>query len=203
MSWPTSSSPGSRLSTGISTPCRCAISPAPVKPRGKRMRPWRAASAGRCSACPSRSRNRTTSPGCRPPGAYPPRGMVPQEDALAVARLKGAGAVILGKTNVPFVLSDWQSSTTFTARPTIHGTRHGRPGAPREDHRRRLPLVLVLVARLRYRRLLARSGPFLRNVRAQANSRARRSSRSSPAGCARSAERRRSCRDWPDGALGR
>jgi amidase len=34
---------------------------------------------------------------------------VPEEDALAVARLKGAGGVILGKTNVPFVLGDWQS----------------------------------------------------------------------------------------------
>jgi amidase len=33
----------------------------------------------------------------------------PAEDALAVARLKKAGAVILGKTNVPLNLSDWQS----------------------------------------------------------------------------------------------
>src|ERR1700722_8219937 len=37
------------------------------------------------------------------------RDFVPQEDALAVARLKSAGAVILGKTNVPLVLGDWQS----------------------------------------------------------------------------------------------
>ena len=34
---------------------------------------------------------------------------MPKEDALAVARLKGAGAVILGKTNVPLVNGDWQS----------------------------------------------------------------------------------------------
>jgi amidase len=34
---------------------------------------------------------------------------VAQEDALAVTRLKGAGAVILGKTNVPLSLADWQS----------------------------------------------------------------------------------------------
>jgi amidase len=34
---------------------------------------------------------------------------VPQEDALSVARLKAAGAVILGKTNVPTSLADWQS----------------------------------------------------------------------------------------------
>lgn len=32
-----------------------------------------------------------------------------QEDAVTVARLKEAGAVILGKTNVPLLLGDWQS----------------------------------------------------------------------------------------------
>jgi amidase len=34
---------------------------------------------------------------------------VAEEDALAVARLKDAGVVILGKTNVPLHLGDWQS----------------------------------------------------------------------------------------------
>lgn len=33
----------------------------------------------------------------------------PDEDALSVTRLKTAGAVIIGKTNVPFMLADWQS----------------------------------------------------------------------------------------------
>ena len=33
----------------------------------------------------------------------------PTEDALAVQRLKAAGAIIIGKTNVPTNLSDWQS----------------------------------------------------------------------------------------------
>lgn len=33
----------------------------------------------------------------------------PTEDALAVARVKAAGAVVLGKTNVPFMLGDLQS----------------------------------------------------------------------------------------------
>jgi amidase len=33
----------------------------------------------------------------------------PAEDALAVQRVKAAGAVILGKTNVPVTLGDWQS----------------------------------------------------------------------------------------------
>jgi amidase len=34
---------------------------------------------------------------------------VPAEDALSVARVMAAGAVILGKTNVPLALGDWQS----------------------------------------------------------------------------------------------
>jgi amidase len=34
---------------------------------------------------------------------------VPAEDAVQVSRLKAAGAVILGKTNVPTMLADWQS----------------------------------------------------------------------------------------------
>lgn len=34
---------------------------------------------------------------------------VPAEDAVQVARVKAAGAVVLGKTNVPVMLKDWQS----------------------------------------------------------------------------------------------
>jgi amidase len=37
------------------------------------------------------------------------KGWMPKEDSLAVARLKAAGAIIIGKTNVSFALSDWQS----------------------------------------------------------------------------------------------
>jgi hypothetical protein len=33
----------------------------------------------------------------------------PPEDALSISRVKAAGGVILGKTNVPTSLSDWQS----------------------------------------------------------------------------------------------
>jgi amidase len=32
------------------------------------------------------------------------------EDTIAIARLKAAGAIVLGKTNVPFMLADWQSA---------------------------------------------------------------------------------------------
>jgi amidase len=37
------------------------------------------------------------------------RDFTPTEDALSIARVKDAGAVILGKTNVPLGLGDWQS----------------------------------------------------------------------------------------------
>jgi amidase len=42
-------------------------------------------------------------------GFIPQKDFIAQEDALAVARVKSAGAVILGKTNVPVALGDWQS----------------------------------------------------------------------------------------------
>ncbi|MGA7985352.1 MAG: amidase family protein, partial [Burkholderiales bacterium] len=42
-------------------------------------------------------------------GFVPQKDFVPKEDALIVARVKSAGAVILGKTNVPVGLADWQS----------------------------------------------------------------------------------------------
>src|SRR5947209_4112536 len=37
------------------------------------------------------------------------KGRLVADDALAVQRLKAAGAIILGKTNVPLMLADWQS----------------------------------------------------------------------------------------------
>ena len=47
----------------------------------------------------------------------------PADDALAVARLKAAGAVILGKTNVPLSLADWQSYNE------IYGTTNNPVGS--------------------------------------------------------------------------
>lgn len=44
------------------------------------------------------------------------RGFVPGSDALGVARLKAAGAIILGKSNVPTWLADYQSANPIYGR---------------------------------------------------------------------------------------
>jgi len=49
-------------------------------------------------------------------GLPPFADFVPQQDAVAVQRLKAAGAVILGKTNVPTVLGDWQCANPVYGR---------------------------------------------------------------------------------------
>ena len=42
-------------------------------------------------------------------GAPSLRDFIPEEDAVAVERVLGAGAIILGKTNLPMFAGDWQS----------------------------------------------------------------------------------------------
>lgn len=52
----------------------------------------------------------------------------PAEDAVQVARLKDAGAVVLGKTNVPLMLGDWQSFNELygtTRNPYDHSRTPG------------------------------------------------------------------------------
>jgi amidase len=49
-------------------------------------------------------------------GFEPLRNHVPTEDAASVARLRRAGAVILGNTNVPPLASDWQSDNPIYGR---------------------------------------------------------------------------------------
>ncbi|MFF0294670.1 amidase [Kitasatospora sp. NPDC004614] len=61
-------------------------------------------------------------------GLPPHRDFVPAEDALQVSRLKAAGAVVLGKTNVPPGLQDIQSFNEIygtTNNPWNHGRTSG------------------------------------------------------------------------------
>jgi len=44
------------------------------------------------------------------------RGFIAAEDSVGVARLKAAGAVVLGKTNIPTSLADWQSVNPIYGR---------------------------------------------------------------------------------------
>ncbi|HYH33468.1 MAG TPA: amidase family protein, partial [Pseudonocardia sp.] len=61
-------------------------------------------------------------------GMPPHRNYVPAEDAVQVSRLKAAGAVVLGKTNVPLGLQDIQSFNEIygtTTNPWDHGRTAG------------------------------------------------------------------------------
>jgi amidase len=49
-------------------------------------------------------------------GYIPLKDYIPQQDATAVARLRSAGAVILGKTNVPELAGDFQSANVLFSR---------------------------------------------------------------------------------------
>jgi amidase len=49
-------------------------------------------------------------------GLTPHKGWTPTWDSTGVARLKAAGAVILGKTNIPVSLGDWQSDNPIYGR---------------------------------------------------------------------------------------
>ena len=49
-------------------------------------------------------------------GLAPFKGWTPKTEAVGVTRLKGAGAVILGKTNVPPSLGDWQAANPIYGR---------------------------------------------------------------------------------------
>jgi amidase len=53
-----------------------------------------------------------------------------REDALAVQRLKAAGAVVLGKTNVPPALADWQTENPIYGRTrNPHGLEQSAGGS--------------------------------------------------------------------------
>ena len=94
-------------------------------PRGRRGRPTRrprAATTGRvrCTGCRTRSRTPTRSAGWRTTFGSPLRAdYVPRRDELIVERIRGAGAVTIGKTNVP----EWAAGS-HTFNPIFGTTRN-------------------------------------------------------------------------------
>ena len=56
------------------------------------------------------------------------RGFVAPQDSVGVERLKAAGAVILGKTNVPVALADWQSVNPIYGRTSNPYSLDRSPG---------------------------------------------------------------------------
>ncbi|MGZ3581744.1 MAG: amidase [Ktedonobacterales bacterium] len=54
--------------------------------------------------------------GMRTTTGFPPLDHIPQEESTVSARLKAAGGILLGKTNVPPMLADYQSSNPIFGR---------------------------------------------------------------------------------------
>ena len=153
---------------------------------------------GRCTACRSASRTSSTPATCRPSSARPcGSGRTPRRDAAAVARLRAAGAVIMGKT----VTTEY--AYFIPARPPTRTTRAARPAAPPAARRRRWRPHGAGRDRLADQRLGDPPGGVLRRGRLQADARAdsRAAGRcccrapSITSACSRGPSRTRRC--WP------
>ena len=68
---------------------------------------------------------------------------VPKEDAVVITRAKNAGAILLGKTNVPLGLRDFQSYNDIYGTTNNPWNISRSPGAPQADRLRRLQRALA------------------------------------------------------------
>ena len=67
--------------------------------------------------------------GLRTTGGHPPlKDYVPRRDATAVARLRGAGAILLGKTNVPPLSADYRADNPIFGRTNTPWNLERTPG---------------------------------------------------------------------------
>jgi Asp-tRNA(Asn)/Glu-tRNA(Gln) amidotransferase A subunit family amidase len=69
---------------------------------------------------------------------------IPSEDAWPVARLREAGAIIFGKTNLPIYAGDLGATTKSSAQRTIHTTCRAPRAAPPADRQLRWLAALRL-----------------------------------------------------------
>jgi hypothetical protein len=61
------------------------------------------------------------------------KGFVPKYDATVVARLRGAGAILLGKTNTPELTMAYETTISFMGGPIIHTTNHALAAVAAEE----------------------------------------------------------------------
>lgn len=66
--------------------------------------------------------------GMRTTSGFPPLDHVPQEDSTVTARLKAAGGILIGKTNVAMLLADYQSSNPIFGRTNNPWNSERTPG---------------------------------------------------------------------------
>ncbi len=74
--------------------------------------------------------------GMRTTTGFPPLAdYVPQADSTVTARLKAAGGILIGKTNVPVLLADFQSNNPLFGRTNNPWNIERTPGGSRNWHR--------------------------------------------------------------------
>ena len=97
-----------------------------------------AAASAHLSGVPITIKDAFATAGLRTTAGYPPlRDYLPGEDAAAVAKLKAAGAIVVGKTNLPLLAGDIQchnpifgrSNNPFDIQRTTGGSSGGGAAA--------------------------------------------------------------------------
>ena len=155
--------------TRRSTPSSCSTSSGRRRPRLPRTRPLaRGEDLGPLHGLPMTVKDVCETEGLvTTSGAPELKDHVPTTDAIAVARLKAAGAVVFGKTNTPLYAGDLQTynevygvtNNPWDTTRTAGGSSGGSARRGRQRH-------VAARARQRHRRLDPHPGPLQRRLRA-------------------------------------
>ena len=127
---------------------------------------------------------------------------IPQQDATVVARLRAAGAIILGKTNMPELASDGQSNSPIFGRANNPWDITCTPGGSTGGGWRHSGRLIPPGNRQRYCGLITYPGTLLWSVRFQANRAQRICCRTYPAYTGRAPEHPAYGLTWSGGPFG-
>ncbi|MGB3402005.1 MAG: amidase [Microcoleaceae cyanobacterium] len=84
---------------------------------------------GKLHGVPITIKDTWSTQGLRTTSSYPPLSdYIPPQDAIAVARLRAAGAIIIGKTNTPQLAEDFQTNSPIFGRTNNPWNREYTPG---------------------------------------------------------------------------